>query len=264
VRPHELLAKHWKAKRARNRRLSLRYLARKLGVSAPYLSKILSGQTPLPLARGRALAAELELDPVAVRTLERALLRERSANADTQENLILDVDATVPRLPSETFEAAPSTTALEEWYYLPILDLVTCPGFAPAWIEERLGLRKEVAERAWARLQELGWVEKRDGKWAKLSKRIRFPAHRVDPSIQRHHVAMLGKAAEELKHRKLDEDFRRRLVLGASVATNEESFRRAEKYLEEALFKAVDMLANGRADRVYYLGLQLFPLTKKT
>ena len=263
---HELLQEHWKAKQSRNRRLSLRYLARKLEISPAYLSKILSGKKPLPLARLQALARELELDTVAVRGLERALLREQSLGTETLDNIELELDgmarSPLSDLPSAKYSAAGSTTVLEEWYYPPILDLVTCAGFRPEWISDRLGLKPEVADRAWNRIRELGWVEERDGKWKKLQNKVRFPSHRVDPSIQRYHTKMLQKAADELAYRKTDEDFKRRLILGASVATNEESYRKAEKYLEEALFRAADILAAGKGDRVYYLAFQLFPLTR--
>lgn len=272
TRVHELLRQHWEARRRANRRLSLRNVARKANLSPSYLSKIFSGQKPLPLPRVRSLAAALDLDPPAIRTLERAALREQAGAEDLAENLELDLSAVsapeaepepLPDLPSAGYARAPSQTALEEWYYLPILDLATCAGFEPSWIPERLGLRPEVAERAWARLVELGWVEQTPaGKWKKMADKIRFPASRIDPRIQRHHTKMLQKAADELAYRKTDDDFRRRLILGASVATNEASYRKAEKYLEEALFKTADILSTGRADRVYYLAFQLFPLTK--
>jgi len=146
---------------------------------------------------------------------------------------------------------------------LPILDLTTCHGFTPDWISEQLGLKQDVAMRAWARLKELGWVEEKAGKWRKVTDRIRFPAGRIDEKIQRHHTKMLQKAADELAYRKSPEDFKRRLILGASVATNEASYRKAEKYLEEALFKTAEILGTGRADRVYYCAIQLFPLSRK-
>jgi len=260
----ELLQQHWKTKQKSNPRLSLRFLARKLELSPSYLSKIFSGQKPLPLARTRALAAALDLDPVALRALERAIVREQSPDEDTRENLDLDFDGSSLReLPSASFESAASQTALEEWYYLPILDLVTCHGFDPSWIAEQLGLKEDVAARAWKRLQELGWVEEKAGKWRKVTERIRFSAPRIDEKIQRHHTKMLQKAADELAYRKSPEDFKRRLILGASVATNEASYRKAEKFLEEALFKTAEILATGRADRVYYCSVQLFPLSRK-
>lgn len=266
---HDLLREHWESKKRKNSRLSLRAVARKAGISPSYLSKIFSGQKPLPLARVRPLASALDLDPAAMRTLERAALREQAGAEEFAENLELDsIEETpsshaLPDLPSATYQNAPSQTALEEWYYLPILDLTTCAGFETSWITERLGLRPEVAEKAWNRLLEMGWVEQRNGKWKKVSTKIRFPASRIDSRIQRHHTKMLQKAADELAYRKTEEDFRRRLILGASVATNEASYRKAEKYLEEAMFKAADILSTGKADRVYYLAFQLFPLTKR-
>jgi len=270
AKSHELLLRHWKAKQGRNKRLSLRYLARKLDISPPYLSKLLSGQKPLPMHRLRAIAKELELDPAAVRALERAVLREQHQDEDLRENIELEVpggESALGELPSSGFEIAPSYTALEEWYYLPILELITLEGFEPSWIPVRLGLQPSVAEAAWKRLLDLGWVKfnEEKGWWEKSANRIRFPAARLDPAIQRHHTKMLQKAADELARRRTEEDFRRRLILGASVATSEAGFRKAEKFLEEALFKAVEIMGSARAgspDRVYYVSLQLFPLSK--
>jgi uncharacterized protein (TIGR02147 family) len=271
---YELLQSHWQRKQKTDKKFSLRYLAKKAELSPSYLSKILSGQKPLPLPRLRALATALDLDPVAIRGLERTAIREHAGAEEMAENLELEVESNsgisetppLPDLPSAEYQSAQSQTALGEWYYLPILDLTTCPGFEPSWIVERLGLRQEIADRAWNNLLELGWVEEIKGNkgksWRKAADKLRFPSSRIDPRIQRHHTKMLQKAAEELAYKKTDEDFRRRLILGASVATNEASYRKAEKYLEEALFKAADILASGRADRVYYLAFQLFPLTK--
>ncbi len=268
AKPHELLRLHLEAKQKINPRLSLRYLARKLDLSPSYLSKVFAGLKPLPLKRLRVLAAAMDLDPIALRGLERAILRIQALGEDTQENLDLETESEagtrspLAPLPSSAYQPSSDQIALDEWYYLPILDLVTCHGFEPSWIGQRLGLRPEIAERAWNRLRECSLVENQGGKWRKVTNKIRFPAHRADSRIQRHHTKMLKKAADELAHRKTDGDFSQRLIVGASVATNEESYRRAEKYLEEALFKATDILSTGKADRVYYLAVQLFPLAR--
>jgi transcriptional regulator with XRE-family HTH domain len=266
AKPHEILDAHIRGKRQGRTSLSLRALARQVGVSPSFMSKMQTGAKPIPLKRAPDLAKVLGMDPVARRQFERAILNEQTDNSSTQENLAVEVDtelsALSPSLPSVEFRAISDRTVLEEWYYLPILDLVTCEGFEPSCIHQCLGLKSEVAERAWAKLVDRGWVCFVDGRWQKFAEKIRFPVNRVDPSIGRHHTRMLKKAVAELDRRQRDGDFRRRLIIGASVATNEESFRKAEKYLEEAIFKAASMLNEGPADRVYYLALQLFPLTR--
>jgi uncharacterized protein (TIGR02147 family) len=263
IKPHEILRQHWEAKRRRNPHLSLRGLARRLSLSAPYLSKVLSGKKPLPMNRARRIAEQLELDAVSVRSLERAILRNKDLSPATITNLELAPSAPESgTLPSEEFARMGSQTALEEWYYLPILDFVTCTDFAPEKISDRLGLKPEVAERAWARLCGLGWVKQEGASWKKVTGKIRFPASAIDPVIQKHHLKMLEKAGQELQYRRTPEDFQRRLILGATIATNEESYRKAEAYLEEAIFQAAQTLSEGPADRVYYLALQFFPLTK--
>lgn len=266
---HEILREHWDAKRARNPRLSLRGMAKRLSLSPPYLSKVLAGKKALPMNRVPAFAQQLGLDPASVRSLERAILREKEISPDALANLELNVEPRGAKeqgnaLPSEAFSLMQSQTALDEWYYLPILEYVTCAGFRPELISQRLGLRPEVAARAWQRLLELGWVVQEAGQWKKVQKKIRFPAKGIDPVVQGLHRKMLERASRELEHHRTAEDFRRRLILGATVATTEENFRKAERYLEEAVFYAAKLLSEGPADRVYYLALQLFPLSRES
>lgn len=257
---HEILNSHLEAKKAKNPRFSLRMVAKKLDISPAYLSKILSGKKPLPLARARALAALLELDALALRQLERAVVAKKVNAPATEANASFRLEEAA--LPSESFAVSQSFGALDNWYYLPILEFVTCTDFAPELIAQRLGLQPAVAERAWDKLLAEGFVVHEDGRWTKVARKLRFPAARIDPRIQKQHLKMLEKAGEELTYRKTAEDFARRMVLGASVATNEESFLEAKRYLEESLFKAAEMLTRGPADRVYYLGMQLFPLSR--
>lgn len=259
---HEILNAHLEAKKAKNPRFSLRMVAKKLDISPAYLSKILSGKKPLPLPRARALAALLELDALALRQLERAVVAKKVNAPAAEANASFRLEEAGASLPSESFSVTQSFGALDHWYYLPILEFVTCADFTPDRIANRLGLRREVADRAWARLVAEGLVAQENNQWKKVTRKLRFPAARIDPRIQKHHLKMLDKAAEELTYRKTAEDFARRMILGASVATNEESFLEAKRYLEESLFKAAEMLARGRGDRVYYLGMQLFPLSR--
>ena len=265
-RPHEILKSSFERKREKNPRFSLRLFASKLELSPGFLSKVLAGKKPIPMARIDDITALLGMDAYATRRFHQALIREQTISNDLEENMSIDLAQVHEPVatPSAVYRRVDTQkhSVLEDWYYLAILDLVDCRGFKaePAWIAERLGLKEAVAEKAWTRLQNLGCVACENGQWRKVAEKILFPASRTDLLIQKHHLTMLAKAGENLK-KTAHEDFLRRLFLGATVSTNEKSFAKAKKYLEEALCKAGDILAEGEADRVYYLAFQLFPLT---
>jgi uncharacterized protein (TIGR02147 family) len=252
----QLLGEYLALKKSKSPHFSLRYLAKKLGISPSYLSKVFTGKKPLPLSRLTALAKELELDAYSLRALKRALAREQKELGLADELIPVEAD-----LPSEEFEVSHDFFLIEDWYFLAILELATCQGFRPEWISPRLGLKEDVAAYAWNQLVNRGLVQEKNGAWEKTKKKIRLPSAKLDQRFQNHYVRMLRKAAEEVG-KKTEADFARRLALGASVATNEESFLKAKKYLEDSLVEAGKILTSGKADRVYYLTFQLFPLTK--
>lgn len=252
----ELLSQGLAQKKSKSPHFSLRYLAKRLGISPSYLSKVFTGKKPLPLSRLAALAKELELDPYSLRALKRALAREQKELGLNDELIPLESS-----LPSEEFEVSHDFFLIEDWYFLAILELVTCKGFSPECISRRLGLKEEVAQYGWKQLLARGLVQEKNGTWEKTKKKIRLPSAKLDQRFQNHHIRMLRKAAEEAG-KKSEAEFARRLTLGASVATNEESFLKAKKYLEDSLMEAGKILTTGPADRVYYLTFQLFPLTQ--
>jgi uncharacterized protein (TIGR02147 family) len=266
---HELLKAQFEKKRAKNEKFSLRLLAQKLDLSPAFVSNVLSGKRELPLQRARDFGRLLGMDAFATRKLVRALVLEQNLDQETAGDISLDpqdLEIPVGELPSDKYlEAHPKNhSVLEQWYYLPMLELIACEDFRadPDWIADRLGLKREVAEKAWARLVAMGCVGKVDGRWRKEGQKILFPAAKTDPLIQKYHLFLLEKSMQELRERGTEEDFQRRLIMSISTTANPEKVRQAKKYLEEALIKAADMLDEGPRGEVYHLGLQCFPLTR--
>ena len=260
----KILTEHFALKKKKFSKLSIRWLAGQLKLSVPYVSRVFKGAKPLPLARVKAIGKLLDLDPMAVRQLHLAVIRESKMAEDAKEDLEVAVPATSAST-DEPFNLLPTNTywLLGEWYYLALLDLVDCVDFSddPQWIAKKLRITVPLADRAWRRLQAGGIVEKQGGRWRKVQKKIRFPTSKIDPSIQNYHQLMLRKTAEELRARKSQSDFDRRLIIGATVSTNEASMRKANKYMEDALFQAAEILAEGSPDRVCYIAFHLLPLT---
>ena len=261
---HEILHEMFKLKKEKNRRFSIRVLARMLDLSPGFVSKMLHGKKAIPVARLEKLIEALEMDRFQVRRFKAALASDFKIIDSINEELLSE-----PRsasIPSLKYNPVPARTfpLLDNWYNIAIMDLVDCHDFkaSPAWIAERLGLDTKHAEKAWHDLKSLGCVKQSDeGRWIKVQEKCIFPNTQVHPQILRHHRSMLEKASEELQQHQSAEDFKRRLILGASVSTNEKSFLKAKAFLEEALCKAGDILSEGTADQVYYLAFQVFPLT---
>lgn len=266
--PGGIVRKHFLRKKEKNPGFSLRGLANALGISPAYLSRIMNGHKPVPESLSRELAMRLDMDDTAVEELRQGILLDKNIDREAMKLIADRMAVKIEGAPaSSEFEEMPEKrfVLLEDWYYLPILDLTTCKDFQPdaEWIAARLGLKVSVAADAWTRLIRLGCVKEVDGAWRKSEERIRFPTHKSLAPVRRYHRNNLKKAAEVL----VDDSaaaFERRLIKGGSVATNKKNIEKARKILDEALFKAMEALSEGEPDEVYHLAIQLFPLTKPT
>ena len=265
---NEIVRKFFNRKREKNPAFSLRLLATQIGVSPAYLSRILNGHKPLPTHLLGELVQRLEIDDTAAQQLKNGLIIERDLSAETKA-LLKDIGSVdLERNPaSSEFAEMPDRyfVLLEEWYYLPILDLTTCVEFNadPTWIAARLGLRVSVAESAWQRLIRLGCVQLEKSQWKKCADKIRFPTARTQPLVRNFHKTILKKAADELNN--IDANsFSERFIKGGSVATTHDHIQPALQLLDEALFNAMAVLSEGECTEVYNVSIQLFPLTKES
>lgn len=260
VSSHEILKDFFERKRALRSHFSLRYLAKRLNLSPSFISRVFNGSKRLPLKHLAKVAKELEIDAPALRQLRKAFAKEYMFDFDETEP-----SAHKPNAPSDRFvtASADAFSILDRWYLLPILELVTCVDFQddPAWIGRKLKISPTAVQGAWLDLIKSGCLKKENGRWVKTQRKIRFPSTRSSSQIQKYHSKMLEKAKFQVENRSSQEAFERRLILGASVATNAEGFEKAQKYLEQALFEALNIMTSGKADKIYHLGLQLFPLS---
>lgn len=257
---NEILNQFFLKKNKSRKNFSLRMLARKMELSPSYLSKILRGQKPVPNSRISEFAKYLEMDTYAKRRLQRTLLKEQDWDVDAQQTAEMEIPAA-----SERYKRAEPDALwlLEKWYYLPLLALLDCDHFRgePAWIADQLGLKKEIADQAWQRLLDSGIIAKGENGWQKVQSRMIFPNGKANIMIQKFYGEMFAKTCRVMTEARA-EDFGQRMILGASVSTNPESFEKAKKYLEEALCRAGELLDDGPRTQVYYLAAQLIPLTR--
>lgn len=254
---HELLHFYWERKRAKNPGLSLRRIASQLGLSPSYLSRVFRGQKALAPRHLAPLADQLEMDEISIRRVQVALIKDK-----------IPRDFTLPRAAGaeESFaEAAfPTYDLLGTWYQVALLDLISVKDFRPsaAWIAKRLRITEAQAKSAWKKLNELELIEQRDGRWVKTARLLRFPTQRTHPLVRKFHIQHLELAKQELEYYLREEDFKRRLISGTTMAVNPEKIPQAREVLLKAMHEVTALLTEGECSEVYHCNFSLFPLTK--
>ena len=263
IKSHHLLQKHFNKKCEANPAYTKGMLARKTATSISYLSRILSGQRPLPPSRLRLFSQALEIDEISQKQLKLLLAEENRV----AKNFAL---LTQPAKNAESsFQMQELSSRhgflLEEWYYLAILDLATCKNFIfeARWIAVQIGIPEKTAERALERLVQNECLIMKNHRWHKNSEKIRFPDGGNRELLNHYQKKSLKKIYEVLNRGTDPAGMQRRLILGGSVAVNSKNLEQAREILNRAACEALQVLCEGECDQVYQFGQFLVPLTEK-
>ena len=250
-----------------NRPMSVRALAARLELSPSYLHKVFRGEKPLSLKLLPTIAQKLQLDHHEVAELQRLVLRaaeERKFEKVRGLRKAEKNDKSTPLVQEYEALGRSDLWLLENWYILPIYNLAATEGFTPSadWVAGRLGISTEQAQKALQRLIEAGYlVEKEDGSMKPSKMRLRFPTQRSHPTVRNFHSAMIRKSEKQLMQAKDESAFRRRLISGITLAADPNKMEEAKRVLEEAAYRAAEILTDGECTEVIQLNLQMFPLT---
>lgn len=225
---------------------SLRGLARKLGVSASFLSQLINGKKPIPAKLVKPLAKALDIEPEMLSMPKRRV----QVRSEVEDWSLAGVDA---------------HKILRNWYYIPILELTTLADFdgSAQSIAERLGLSQTSTAVALRELIGLGLVEIRDGKYAKTDSKLRFTSATTTHLIRKFHDDMLEKGQHALRTAVSDDDFQRRLITGITVSAAPEAIAVAKQKLAAVLHEIANELSAAPGTEVYQLCGLLFPLTQR-
>lgn len=245
---------------------SLRALARDVNLSPSYLSKILSGKKEFPIHRLDDFVKHLHIDDIGQELIKKSLdVSTKNNNASIR--LDKDLSNAQDNNLSQNYEMLSKDKffLLSDWTYLAIMDLVSCANFKPeiTSIAKRLGISMTRTQDAVERLFNSGCLFKEeDGAWKKNIKKIRFPNNKANPLFRNFHRKTMVHSIEKFQEHTRDSDFEKRLLSGMFVAGNPENFSEAKKILNEAIFKASEVLQSGEPTEVYHIGIQAIPWTK--
>jgi uncharacterized protein (TIGR02147 family) len=246
--------------------MSVRGVAGRLDITPSYWSKILRGKKPLPPPLIPKIAKVLGLDTLQLAHLQRSIL----ATIERTELTPLTGVRTSrkgKRSPTQDYRnmTRDELWIIEEWFYIPILNLCTVSGFQAtvATLAERLGLQPAQVSDAVIRMKHLGYLQASgNGVLSRTSEKIRFPTGRSLASVRRYHDRMIQKARENLRQAS-DEAFASRSITSVCFAGSSAKLNEARVIMEEAMYRVANLMADSAdTDEVYQMNLQIFPLTR--
>jgi uncharacterized protein (TIGR02147 family) len=267
LRPHEILHEAAAQLKRQSPGMSLRAVAMRLGLSAGYWSRVLKGTKPFPLSLFPVVVQTLGLDTHMQAQLQRSILFYIEQDFLTTTTG-LSTGGGSEKSPVAEFRnlGGKDLWLLEEWYYLPLLNLLAVTGFqrTPQEVERRLGLSRSQASRALENLKVSGFITSNpDGTWVRTERTARFPTNRSLSIVRKFHQMMIKKASEELENEDATDTFPTRLISGISFSGSSEKVKEASQLIEEALYKAAGLMAAApEADQVFQLNVQLYSVTK--
>ncbi|HEX4923586.1 MAG TPA: TIGR02147 family protein [Bdellovibrionales bacterium] len=242
---------------------SLRHLGKQAGVSAAYLSVVLSGHKNLSEKISDKLIKVLGLteDEASYFRLLRTIADSDEAEERHQALEQIQKFRRYRRMnPRET----EIYRYLTKWYYVAIRELATLPDFKmdPHWIQERLcyPLSQQEIQKALRFLLKYKFIEERpDGSIHVPDKRMECWAGVFRVALGQFYRQIYGLASQSIEVTPRDE----RHIIGDTLAIPAESFEEFKAVLDESL-RRISQLGNSKSnpDSIYHFGFLGFPIAK--
>lgn len=223
----------------RNKRYSLRAMAQDIGISVTALQGALSGDRHLSKNNLQKVATKLDWSI--------------SKTAEALTSLRIPIDPTEQLLKEDIF------CSIADWLHLAILNLARIPKVEATSLGERLGVDAGECEVALARLIRLGMIEIEGGFLVRKSLSFGTTTDLPSAAIRAFHHNNLIKAQKALDEVPVNQ----RHFLTIAAASNEEKMQEAKVKIEEFRKQLLLTLSTTKPDRVYFLNIQLFPVSKE-
>ncbi len=253
-----LLRNEFETRAQHNPRYSLRAFARDLGLASSRLSEIFNNQEGLSRSSAAQVAKRLgygkEETEVFCDLVESVHARSKAKRAIAGIRLKNRYQyAEFNQLQMDHFKV------LSDWHHFAILELTTIAGFRSevTWISKQLGVSPLLVSTAIERLERIGLLSKKSGKWVTQEPFTATPSGIPSESIKKFHKQILEKAITALHLQSVDE----RDFSAMVMAIPSEKIPWAKSKIKEfrrELSKNFESEKN--KDQVYCLSIQLFNL----
>lgn len=256
----QLLANALAIKQKRNPAYSRRAMARDLGVSAAFVTKILTGDKEIPPARLKKIFKVLEMDLSSQAAFMRATVLNSlpSSELKNMARLAFSQNAKI-----DSYKREPTTKfgIIRHWYIVAILDYLTCESLASTEqaIAAYFGITPVEVSKALKLLEKDELIENKNGRWNKKNNYTYFPVTKSHIEIREFHKQMIQKAFQQLS-KITSADYEQRQITGFTIAVNPDHLETAKRMIVDFLGEISNTLSEGHCKEVYQCNIQLFPL----
>ena len=225
---------------SRNPRYSLRAFARQMGMAPSALSEILRGLRPLSFKAATRISDRLLLSPVERESLLRVTRQRRPTNL---KRLRLENDA---------------FSVIADWHHFGILNLASLPEFVltSESVSQRLGISAQEGTEAIARLERMHLLEKREGRYHRVSDQVLAESASHHSALKRHHQQFLHRAERSLFSDPVPE----REFTSITVAADPRNLEQVKAEVTAFAERLSRTLGSGNQTRVFGIGIQVFPM----
>jgi transcriptional regulator with XRE-family HTH domain len=239
----EHLQKTFAERSRKNPAYSLRTFARALEIDSSTLSALLKGKRPLTAKTAQKLIAALHIeDP-----------------REAQRLLLGSIEAPELKTPAYTVLEMEAAEVISSWEHFAILALLELEDFRGELrtISSRLNIPTGVALDCLTRLEKLGLVEKKLGRWRLTGRNMSTPTNVPSASLREANRQCIQKALESMEKDPVES----RDITGITMAIDAAKIFEAQREIREFRRKLAGFLESGTRNAVYRLNIQLFPLS---
>lgn len=257
----DLLLSAFTIRRDRNPSYSLRAFSRDLGISASRISEILNRKRGLSVTNASQIADRLGMHrqekEIFILLVESQHARSASLKQRAQKKIeSLEAQKEVFVLQADLF------SLVSEWYHNAILELLEVEGakHSSDWIAGKLGITVVQTENALDRLERVGLVEKKNGKYIPVHQFSSSYSNLPSKAFRIYHEQILEKAKQAIWSQETSE----RVLLSTTAAIDSRDLKAVEKRLRKfSRTLTAGLKRKPKKDKVYCLSIQFFGLDQK-
>ncbi|UYL09046.1 TIGR02147 family protein [Bdellovibrio sp. SKB1291214] len=235
----EFMMNKFEELRKTNRRISLRMVAYKIGITPGRLSELIRGKRPLSEFYFEKISTGLGL------------------NQDERQQLRSYISVTSRRFNSDRVLGVKSGHLMGGWEEYAILNLLRISNGNDdvKWIGERLGLTPEAVEQAITNLERMELVRHEERGLEIVHRRLITSYECANPESREYYRKHLEKAGQAMDL-EVNSSY-----TGVTLTVNPQQIPVAERMIERFRGRILRLLQQGTQSEVYSLNIQMFPLS---
>lgn len=251
-----LLKSEYERRKALNKSYSMKMFAADLGIQAPQLSRVLSGQRNFSILTGKKVAQILYKSKSERDFFVNSVIREITGEEGSLE---YDAPATPPAEEAAVLDAK-TLELLGRWYFLSMMDLMAFddPPRTPADFAQRLGIDRKEAAEALEKLSALGLIRPSERGYTKTHRKLMSSNGIPSPVIRQLHKQFIEKSLHALANHPVSDRYFMGRTVSVSHTQYEDIKAATDKYLSE-VSKIVATKA-GPVDTLLQVNVQVFNL----